>query len=849
MSTDPGNGLHTLCYRIDPAILGDLVRYPLTAEFLTAWEAFAKRSRAAADRDLFSPRYSAVATALTAATSQPVRLFARGDLSDGERQQGIAALLVTTAAIDPWLMATALRAFERLSCGDPAADTLAPLMAGIQPESCPVAQFIVTDSWTGAWRAPGWVYDAARWNLGARIAATPMLIDGRLSIPLRLDTEGDILAWDRPLVRASRNSTGHATVRISTKIITVPGARGLYLRLDGHVSRHPYSWSFVKNAWLDRGDPALPIVKLPVLSPYPAKGRHLPEFRGFTAEVVESCGLHPIVLPAELPGTPGPVRPVGRPPRHSIGKGPGVRFVHQLGQHATAQLGIPPLRYARTKVSASSRITGPIPASKLDAAIAVSRADNLRIACAYASETARRRMTDALAPYATSLVSPLAGVPDGTVTPMTRRLSVVMHQAGDLLRHGDHDRGIGSLTWLDTPDGTELAVLAETDWDPAKPPDDDAKHAVRRILASRGTVTQFLNANWEAPKPRKRTVRGVTSLIQSSDEPGAAAVRDLLRAAGVIDNRFAAATVGPRQTGPLDREATLVGLHIRQHTPRRKKSAKLPNRLVIRLVALHATPDPALPWYTATYDDRRGEWVPYRQGTASYHAAAIGVPDLTRERKHQQAIRDLVDEALAAGGFSHATPLVIFTDAQACQGIWPGLNNGTFGCGPLPGSAVGHPDLAVVRCACGDRVPQPTHRGHGARPRRDSGQPPLPRATLYEHDEDGTRSWLLAQPSRVYRSGQVGARAGASYTRWTLPDDKAGLMGRDWHGLTAIEIAVASPGGWQPRQLAALTARLCEQAASWDDRTQSPAPVHLAERQDLDHPDRGEQPEYADEAD
>ena len=846
MSTDPDNGLHTLCYRIDPAVLGGLVRYPLTAEFLTAWDAFSKRTRAAVDRDLFSPRFSAVATALTAATSQPVRLFARGDLSDSERQQGIAALLVTTATIDPWLMATALRTFERLSCGDPAADTLAELIAGIEPEMCPVAQFVVTDPGTGACRAPGWVYEAARWNLAARIVAAPMLIDGRLSVPLRLDTEGDILAWDRPLVRASRNSTGHATVRISTKIITVPGACGLYLRLDGHVSRHPYSWSFVKNAWLDQGDPALPIVKLPVLSPYPAKGRRLPEFRGFTAEVVESCGLHPIALPAELPSAPGSVRPVGRPLRHSIGRGPGVRFLHQFGLHATEQLGIPPLRYARTTVSASGRITGPIPASKLDTAISASRAGNLRIACVYASDAARRRMTDALTSYATTVAGPLAGVPDGTVVSMTERLAAVMHQAGDLLRHGDHDRGIGSLTWLDTPDGTGLAVLAETDWDPGKPPEDDAKPAVRRLLASHGIVTQFLNANWEAPKPRKRTVRGVTSLIQPSDEPAAAAVRDLLRATGVNDNRLAAATVGPRQLGPLDREAILIGLHIRQHTPRRRKAAKLPNRLVIRLVAFHATPDPVLPWYTATYDDRRGEWVPYRIGTASYHAAAIGVPDLTRERKHQQAIRDLVDEALAAGGFSRFTPLVIFTDAQACQGIWPGLNNATFGRGPLPGSAIGHPDLAVVRCANGDRVPQPTHRGHGSRARHDPGQPPLPRAALYEHDECGTASWLLAQTSRTYRSGQVGARAGASYTRWTLPGDKASLMGKDWHGLTAIEIAVASPGGWQPRQLAALTARLCEQAASWDDRTQSPAPLHLAERQDLDHPERAEQPEDGD---
>jgi hypothetical protein len=67
-------------------------------------------------------------------------------------------------------------------------------------------------------------------------------------------------------------------------------------------------------------------------------------------------------------------------------------------------------------------------------------------------------------------------------------------------------------------------------------------------------------------------------------------------------------------------------------------------------------------------------------------------------------------------------------------------------------------------------------------------------------------------------------------------------MGKDWHGLTAIDITIAAPGQWDPRHLAALTARLCQQAASWDDRTQNPAPVHLAERPDLDHPQHAEQP-------
>jgi hypothetical protein len=36
-------------------------------------------------------------------------------------------------------------------------------------------------------------------------------------------------------------------------------------------------------------------------------------------------------------------------------------------------------------------------------------------------------------------------------------------------------------------------------------------------------------------------------------------------------------------------------------------------------------------------------------------------------------------------------------------------------------------------------------------------------------------------------------RAGADYTRWTLPDSQASRMGKDWHGLTATEITIDQP--------------------------------------------------------
>lgn len=571
-------------------------------------------------------------------------------------------------------------------------------------------------------------------------------------------------------------------------------------------------------------------------------------FKGYTAEVVEACGLHPLTLPAEFGATPGPVRPIGKPPKHSIGKAPGVRFLYQLGKHATRQLDTPPLRYARTPITVAPHITGPVPAGQLNDAIAATDVEHLRIVCLYATPPVRRRMIDALAAYSTAEVNPLAGLPDDHLIQLTDRLSVVLHHAPVLLAHGPASRTVHDIPWLNAPDDTAIAALAETEWDPDDPPKDDAKHRVRLLLALRNVVAQFLNSKWTPPKPHKYTIKGEARIRVGKDEPAIAAVRDLLRHAGIIDNRLAVATTRPRLTGRLDHDATLVGLHIREHRPRKKGGIKPPARLVIRLVAMHASPDLKRPWRTETYSDQHGQWVPYRLGNATYHATDLGTTKLSRENKHKQAVRDYVEEALAAGKFDRTKRLVLFVDAQGCRGIWPGLNDACFGNGILPGDTIDHPDIAVVRCANGDRIAQPTHRGHGPTT-ADSNQPDLPRTTLYEHNENDTHSWLLAQPSRTYRSSQITARAGAAYTRWTLPPDKSAWAGKDWHGLTAIEIAIAKPGTWTLRYLAALTARLCQQAASWDDRTQNPTPLHLAERPDLDHPQRAEYPEESEAAD
>jgi hypothetical protein len=82
VSPDLNAGLHTLCYPVDPAALGGAVLYPLDAGFAAAWDVLASHAKAKAGRDAATPSYSAVATALTAATgSSPAATWPEPTLS------------------------------------------------------------------------------------------------------------------------------------------------------------------------------------------------------------------------------------------------------------------------------------------------------------------------------------------------------------------------------------------------------------------------------------------------------------------------------------------------------------------------------------------------------------------------------------------------------------------------------------------------------------------------------------------------------------------------------------------------------------------------------------------------
>jgi RNaseH domain of pPIWI_RE/pPIWI_RE module N-terminal domain/MID domain of pPIWI_RE len=835
--------LTTIAYRLTPELLGNVVAYPLTSDFTQAWERLPARRQPSGDRA--SPRYASLATALRAVAAQPAVLFPRSQLGRCDIDAGTAALLVTTSPIDRWLFTTCVRTWEQVVREDHDADTLGPVLNLDPGAPRPLAEYLERDR-AGRIQGPGWLFEAARWNAARLLAQQPVKVPGFGPLRLWLDTDGDLVCWDDPISTAWRQRSWHAMVYVSTRVITLPGIPDLILRLDAHITRITDRWYGVRTVRIARSDPRSPLLKLRVRPPWPARGQPHPLIEDAAAEIVQACGLEPIELPTQLPAQPGMVRPVSHAQRHGIGKGTGARFLKLLEAHTTSQLGTSPLLYDSTKIKVGRPIEGRIEPEHMDKAIHASQTERLRLVCLYATRLTREHLTSEFNKYAAEERRPILLDQDDAEYTLTPALTVVFHRVPELAMFST-DRLIELVTegtWREHDDHTRIAACVETSWDPENPSpiEDDAKDPVRRALGDIGVVSQFLNG------ARLKPIASTTDDGEAAgDHAVAGAVRDLFRVAGVFDHRLATATATPR-TAPLDQSATLVGIHVRRHTPRRRRHGARPaRRLVVQLVALHTVGDATTPWQSEMYSDQHGKWLPYADALAAYHAGDIGSTEQGRDAERAALVRDYIEEALAQ--LVRNGPVIVFTDTEACRSIWPGLANKHLGEGALPGDSLvraGQASVAVIRCNNNMEVPQVVDRTEGQQP-GDPDQPAMPGVRLYQLNGAGHPSWLLAQASRVHRSGQIGARAGTQHTRWTLPADEARLMSKDWHAITAIEITVDRTGGLEPLMLAALSARLCHQAPSWDDRINLPAPLHLAVRADDDHPDRNHDEEFSGE--
>jgi hypothetical protein len=798
----------TSAFRIPAHLMGEVCAYPLTPALMAAFDRLSAKWRGQAGSEHASAPYASLATALTAVTGQPVMILPR------PRERNDPHWLITTTPIDPGLLEMATRIWERLAGGTGA---MGESLAAIQPAIMSVTGDI-DHSVRGRVSAAGWIYRVLNWNVAAALAATPIDFDGR-KVPFRLDTDGSLVAWDDPIVRTGRDGgAARGLVKISLAIKLLPGVGDLVAIPTISLTRLVGDLYKVKSVWIDHGrnNGGSALLRLPIIRRKDDEAWRS-VFRDFSGQIVEECGLSPLPWSQEaLTEHPDRVRGWrGENHSHRLGTGVGPRTYRRFLEHVTAVTGAEPITYARTPIKVLNNADKTL-VEALDDAVTAAGYARLRLVHLSSGSATRQRVRQALAGYQ-------PGVEVGRAHPLTARSEIVAYDVPESLEHGKIDRSplLSAAPLLQAEPGTLILALVDTEYDPAGQVTDDAKPALRALLARLGIPSQFL-----AVSP------GSDGSIEpgKDDYPVATALRDLMRAGGLTDDRLARAVrLSPH---PLAQDTWLVGVHVRkQNTRKNGNGYRGRPLLVVTLTAVRARPAGA--WEILTHVRGRG-WVRQAEGLAAFHAQAIGEP-VDNDQDAFARLRGYVDGAL--GELPGGLPVVVMCDADETRRVWAGLSDTRLRQGVLPGDSLASAArIAVVRVGTSDQaVPRPIHCTDG-RQAEDPRKPAKPRNRLYElRGDDGTRSWLLGHSSRLFNEGGKG-RVGGDFTRFTLPAERAREQANNWHAFTATEFVVAKPGPFTEESSAALTARLCAQPLSWDAQTRRPLPLHLAVIADADHP-------------
>ncbi|SCK63167.1 MULTISPECIES: pPIWI_RE module domain-containing protein [unclassified Streptomyces] len=280
--------LFTLSFALDDRLLGTVHVYPQDEAFAPAW----RRLPRPRGKDAVQP-IASLQTAARAVTGERL-VFTNPDRPARTGRCAGRSVIVTPGALDGAVMRTLMREWETRLDGHEGRDTLSVLLL-LSDEGAPAAQF------AAAPRRHGTDHRSPLGVQGGRGAAGEHA--GR---PSHLDSEGDLLAWQAPLVHERtwideesgkrRRIAGYAMERIHIEVEPAPGGKTLIAHLSARISRVATHYKGIRNVLLCH--PVNPdiILKAPITTRWEKgpDGIMQPRgvrYRGATAQIVEACGV------------------------------------------------------------------------------------------------------------------------------------------------------------------------------------------------------------------------------------------------------------------------------------------------------------------------------------------------------------------------------------------------------------------------------------------------------------------------------------------------------------------------------------------------------------------------------
>lgn len=730
---------------------------------------------------------------------------------------GPGTLLLMRKKIDNNIISRLLAVFEQDLANwhsAPFEDLLAPLLRSATPRTILISKYLQAQTAAHA-DIPNWVFDVATWRAIELLRGEFQLSDGT-SLLLRPDTDGNLVAFNHPLP-AEHPKAEQGIHYVSLEPITIPGYPGVLLNLDAHISATTGFPGSAKSLWIAPDDTGVLVT---------ARHRYdRPNNRnaisGILPQLVDSFSIRgvPVSFTKDdlLAAKPRiRARHATTPDRHPIGSGPGRRFLDCLLEHATTKLKTQSLILESSPIRNIDAPGDPDRHAKLASAVAASARPTF-ISVIYQDDLQRRRSASALTAVLGLPENSLAAA-EGTFLDGALTISFESAKTEELITPGPpglRNTLADRITSTRTP-GILHLVLAETSKElAASKPAEDPKPQLRQALAKHGVISQFIDSA-STPKP------------DTNDHPANAAVRDLLRAAGLTATTPTRVFSRPLQPQPC----VIVGLYTREQ-----------NQPAARYVSLAALISDGTdnPWRMLGYHpDARG-WNNLPTAIAAHHAADLSQFTDPNPTSRTTLARAYLERALhqLRTQFDDI-PMVIYIDGSNRYPLWSGTTNKSLGRSApeaLPHLGMVDPggiSLVRVNSASDGKLPQPV-RATSSRSNPESDVVPATELLYYlagAHQD----TYYLINRSRSDKAFQSGVRAGHRMTRFDLADARE--MRTPWHAMTCTEFLLLSHGAFQREHLAALSARLCGHPLAWDGRTSRPSPVHLARQIIEDHPAR-----------
>jgi len=874
-----------LQFRTAPADLGEVIAYrPAAAAADLAVELSAEYTRNVASGLDVQPPYRALEAVLRAAAGT----WARWQRNDGHYE------LLCAAPISAQDRHDVFRYWAEAVVPGPAGQRIGGQLAELLARAEPRTPVLPPPPRAGRRSRGWWPGELARWRLAEELAALDWPRNNGTPVRFALCTDGRLAAigHELPAEPDRKGVVRHLLPRITIGTAASGHCQRHALTVNATTTLLAISWKGVSTVLLANPDQPL-VVAAATDGPPWARRLNVPAVaasRRLAALPRLSANVPPFpehLADDALAGTaPGPVWAVApasvRTP--GLGRGHGMELFRRIEEAIDTRcekyshrspvfIEVPAVKVPPTE--SGSRVSGPIAAEAIPAALDAADIDTLLVAVLWSTDEVRARVKAAIAAQwgpgdgwkaAEGMEEPAA---DG-------RIKVVfLHDKAGALAHGprtsaERQRDLEEMLAPYTGSGLRVAAICETDWDPERwyptieardtAEAEDGKWPSKQALARLGATSQYIK---QAPPPipthtregkpynEKYRAKKVASRQNGLDSSTANVLREILSGVGATNHRLGAAF------GKLPLEPWWhIGIHVRRHAQHRvygKRRTTTPAPITATLTAMRPTGGPDQPWQIWAYSPQAGQWLAQGPATTALHAADLGwdvtgYPTTGDESPQASAAAHIVEQALVAARtqLPTAAPAVLYVNGDAAEYIWAGLTDEALGQNPpadlprpaswLPGHSLPRAQrpLATVRVITDlERIGRPT----GAHMRTSDGNWRATDTTnsLFQlATDDGTRTYpdlLLVNVPRTWAAGPAG-RFGKDETRFdSTSQNKNGYA----HTATRFTIIGQSTGA-DSDLIGAVAAVLTNQGITSDVRQSTPTPLHLARRMDSTHP-------------